>query len=607
MSKKVIFIILGAILVIGLSLYLFVGKDRLEEKSIMSTYSFINVEKADVTQSVNIDGIVASKQGVDLRFQANGVIEEINYKIGDKVSKGDIIATLNSNDQEIFVKQGEASLSQANANLNLRIAGSSDEDLAIYQSRVDNAERILESTINSAHDDVKNAEARVASAQVAVESAVTGLEITKKQNLVDLSIAYQNVYSSLDASILTIEKALDYVNDILNEDDNLEEVYSVKNSSYGSESKNKHSQVSSFLKALQLHNNETDNTDYDSVDGLLSETRSVLDTTKEMLDLVSNSLIASITSSSVTQAKLDAYKTGINNLRTETNAARAAAENNEQMIFLIKTNSDIKVVNAESLVNTARATLALENSNLHSVISKLEAQKVQAENSLNLANNELILKSSSPRDVDTAYLKAKVREASASLALANENLNKTKLVSPIDGVIVDIDFEEGESINSSATFLSLTANGKKIEATIPEIEVSKVNVGDEVEIRLDAFADKIFTGTIISIDPVETIIQGVVYYKADIIFNDDNSNELALSGMTADINISTSLRENVLSLPASSIKKDGNKFFVQTLQDDKIKLKDVTVGLIGDKRIEILSGLEESETVVSFILQANSK
>ncbi len=187
--------------------------------------------------------------------------------------------------------------------------------------------------------------------------------------------------------------------------------------------------------------------------------------------------------------------------------------------------------------------------------------------------------------------------------MINGNLNKTNLISPVDGVIVDIKYDIGESISTTDVFIELTAYKKKVEAYIPEIEVGKVNVGDSADIVLDAFADRVFKGEVVSIDPVETNIQGVVYYKADIAFSDKTDNEIALPGMTADITIKTDIKNNTLALSRDSVKKDGDKFYVQVLENSLIKLKYIKVGLMGDKNIEIISGLDEGDQVVNFILE----
>jgi HlyD family secretion protein len=603
MRKKIIFISL-VVFILGLSLFIFVGKNKIEENNIKKSFNYLKVEKGDVRQTVNVDGSVVAIKEVDLRFQVSGVIKKINYKIGEEVEKGDVLASLNSIDQEIAVRQREAGLAQAQASLNLVLVGAGDEDVEVYQSKVDNAKRIIETTKNSTVEDKKNSDARIASAQIAVGNAIESLSTKEKQNDIDLRITYEGSRSVINSSLLTIEKTLDDVNDIL-EDKDLDNVFSAKNSKYETESNDKYLQAVSSFNNLSSKNKNIDDINYQEIDNLLKETKKSLAGAQSLLDSVFNGLVATITSSVFTQSELDLYKTSVNNLRINIMASINSIENKEHAILQTKTAATTGIVNAKAFINTAQATLDLEKASLYSVISKADTQNTQAENSLLLADNELASKTSNPRDVDVAYLQAKVYEATTLLDLAKENLKKTVLLSPADGVVVDIAFEIGESVNGSDVFVKLTSDEKKIEADIPEIEIGKVAINNEVEITLDAFTDKIFNGRIVSIDPVETNIQGVIYYKTDIYFDDVVSNKMVFPGMTANVNILTGIRTNVLVLPNSAVKKEDDKFFIQVFENEKIKLKDIVVGLVGDNKTEIISGATEGERIVDFVLKSN--
>jgi len=599
MNKKIILIIVGFLLLV-LTLFIFIGKGKIEEKKVENSYNFFNVEKGNVLQSVNVDGTVLSTKEVELRFQLAGKIKEISYEVGDEIKKDDIIASLNSRDQEIAVKQREASLAQSLASLNLKLAGVSDEDIAIYQSKINNAEKIVETTKKSTTEDLKSAEAKVSSAQTALENARTSLVTKKKQNEIDLSVAYEKAQRTIDASIISISDILDDVNDILNDDD-LDDLLSVKDLQYKTESNNKYRRASESF--VTISNKMMSDMNYLETDNLLIEAKMSLNNVRDLLDSVFSALVNSVTSSSLTQSDIESHKANVNVMKASINTAISNIENNEQSILQIKTGADASIINAKALISTRESTLNLEKSNLYSLRSKIDTQNIQAENSLQLANDEFALKTSNPRDVDTAYLQARVREASASLDLARENLNKTKLFSPIDGFITDIEFEVGESVNTSNIFIKLTSKNKKIEANIPEIEIGKVKINDKVKIILDAFPDKVFDGSIVSIDPVDTSIQGVIYYNADITFSDATSSQVVLPGMTADIDIVTDYREDVLILPKSSVKIKDGKYYAQVYENEEIKNKDVVLGLLGNEKVEIISGVGEVDKIVDFILK----
>jgi len=112
-----------------------------------------------------------------------------------------------------------------------------------------------------------------------------------------------------------------------------------------------------------------------------------------------------------------------------------------------------------------------------------------------------------------------------------------------------------------------------------------------------AFPDQSFAGKVLSIDPAEKIVDGVVYYEIVITF--ESVPEGIKPGMTADLTIKTALKENVLTVPEDAILEKDGKTVVETLEDGLVKEKEVTVGLKGTgDMVEIISGLEGGEKVI---------
>ncbi|MCK5026965.1 MAG: HlyD family secretion protein, partial [Candidatus Pacebacteria bacterium] len=141
----------------------------------------------------------------------------------------------------------------------------------------------------------------------------------------------------------------------------------------------------------------------------------------------------------------------------------------------------------------------------------------------------------------------------------------------------------------------------EIEVFIPEVDIVKVSVGDEVNITLDAYSDDdIFKAMVSSIDPAETMIEGVSTYKIVLSFivKDD---ERIRSGMTADAEIMTDKRENVIVVPTRAIQSNGHKY-IQVVIGDSLEDREVIVGLKGSSGFsEITKGLLEGETIVTFV------
>ena len=136
---------------------------------------------------------------------------------------------------------------------------------------------------------------------------------------------------------------------------------------------------------------------------------------------------------------------------------------------------------------------------------------------------------------------------------------------------------------------------------MPEADIAKVSVGNTSIVTLDAYGrDVVFEAKVVAIDPAETIVDGVATYKVTFQFIEDD--ERIKSGMTANIDITSDNRENVIAVPQRSIiRKNGDKF-VRILDGNNVKEIKVETGLYGsDGNIEIIRGINEGDKVITFI------
>jgi len=141
----------------------------------------------------------------------------------------------------------------------------------------------------------------------------------------------------------------------------------------------------------------------------------------------------------------------------------------------------------------------------------------------------------------------------------------------------------------------------EIEADVPESDIAKVETNQNVEITLDAFGeDQIFEGKVTFVEPAETVIQDVVYYKVRVEF--DKYDERIKPGMTANLIIETNHKDDVLLVPLRAVKASNGRRFVEVLDSMGVSQeKDVKLGLRGDNGYEILSGLQEGEEVIVYV------
>jgi multidrug efflux pump subunit AcrA (membrane-fusion protein) len=279
-------------------------------------------------------------------------------------------------------------------------------------------------------------------------------------------------------------------------------------------------------------------------------------TTRVYLDTLAGALTTAIPSASVTQTLIDAYKTDISAGRTLINTALSSLE----------TETDA--------LSTAKANVDLQNSNL----ALAEAPTL-------------------PETINAQI--AVVEQAKANVLSIEANLQKTILRSPIDGVITTQDAKAGQIVTAGVSVVSIISKDKLlIEAYIPEADIAKITLGDGATVTLDAYGDTVkFTAIAMSVDPAETMIEGVATYKMKFQFNEND--DKIKPGMTANIDIRTAKNDGVLALPQRVIIRKDNGTFVQILENEEIKEIPVTAGLRGsDGNTEILGGLTEGQKVV---------
>jgi len=261
------------------------------------------------------------------------------------------------------------------------------------------------------------------------------------------------------------------------------------------------------------------------------------------------------------------------------------------------TSEDINKVNTYK----SAASLALTNINtaLTSILSQkkaIEAQKLFVQN----YQEQLNLKLAGPTQEQITYQEALVKQADAEVSLLENQIEESILKSPVEGKITKINKRIGEIVQPALaeSIISLLPNNPfQIKVDIYEEDVVKMDIGNSVDISFTAFPDEVFKGKVVSINPAETIIEGVVYYEVKI--NLENIPGKIKPGMTADVSIKTASRENVLVITKNALEKKDSKIFVQVLKGKNLEEKEIEVGLEGSNdMVEVLSGLTEGETVV---------
>lgn len=211
-------------------------------------------------------------------------------------------------------------------------------------------------------------------------------------------------------------------------------------------------------------------------------------------------------------------------------------------------------------------------------------------------------------------LKTSIVQTQIAINNAEADLGYTRIISPMDGTVVAITVEEGQTVNSNqaAPTLIQLANLEVMlnKMQIAEGDITKVKAGQSVSFTILSEPDMPFNTKLESIDPgLTTMSQGsyntttttadnaIYYYARALVPNAER--KLAI-GMTTQNTIEINAVENVLTVPTISIKRDGEgKSFVRVLgQNGQTMRKDITTGLKDSMNTEVKSGLNEGDKVI---------
>jgi HlyD family secretion protein len=183
---------------------------------------------------------------------------------------------------------------------------------------------------------------------------------------------------------------------------------------------------------------------------------------------------------------------------------------------------------------------------------QLQAESIASQSELEQAQNLLDVAAA-----DVAAATAQVERLEAELDSASTTLGYTKIYSPIDGIIIDRQVDPGQTVASSfsAPVLFVIARDlseMQVLADIDEADVGKIKEGMAARVRVDAFPDQAFAGTVTQIRYSPTEVQGVVTYAAVL---DVKNDQLSLRpGMTAVVSITARAVKGASAVPSSALR-----------------------------------------------------
>lgn len=209
-------------------------------------------------------------------------------------------------------------------------------------------------------------------------------------------------------------------------------------------------------------------------------------------------------------------------------------------------------------------------------------------------------------------LKSLISQTQISLNTAKVNLGYTKIMSPLDGTVVSVPVEEGQTVNaamSTPTIVQIAdLSEMKILMEISEGDINKIKPGMTVTYSILSSPDEEFNTTLKSIDPGLTTLsngsyaqggssdQAIYYYGRLEVANPDGKLRI---GMTTQDTIKIAAKDNALVVPVSALVERNGKTYVKIQENDnQVVEKVITTGLSDGIHIEVVSGLTEGQRVI---------
>jgi HlyD family secretion protein len=258
-----------------------------------------------------------------------------------------------------------------------------------------------------------------------------------------------------------------------------------------------------------------------------------------------------------------------------------------QLIALIDPETfEYRVRSAQADVDSARAAVLTAQANIaasNAAVSRAKVDQIEAQRDFDrqqslvekqfvaqsVADKARALVSSSNESVKAAQAQvgvtqaqiksaqANVAQRDATLAQARIDLSRTKITSPVNGIVIKRAIEKGQTVAASLSspelfVIAQNLSDMQVDASIDESDVGRIRTGQKASFTVDAYPGQTFEGEVKQVRKAAQNVANVVTYVAVVGFT--NVGDKLLPGMTANVRLVTDLRENVLKIPNAALR-----------------------------------------------------
>ncbi|EDO7900566.1 efflux RND transporter periplasmic adaptor subunit [Campylobacter coli] len=283
-----------------------------------------------------------------------------------------------------------------------------------------------------------------------------------------------------------------------------------------------------------------------------------------------------------------------------------------------KQQNDLDITKAQ--LESAKANLESKKVALEIASKQYQReQKLYAAKASSLENLETQKNNFYTLKANVAELNAQVVQLEITLKNAQKDLGYTTITAPMDGVVINVAVDEGQTVNANQNTPTIVriANLDQMEVRmeIAEADVGKIKIGTELDFSLLSDPQKTYQASIASIDPADTQISdsstssgsssssssssssnNAIYYYAK--FYVANKDDFLRIGMSIQNEIVVASAKDVIAVPTYAIKNDAKGYYVEILENQKAVKKYVKLGIKDSINTQILEGVNENEELI---------
>ncbi len=557
--------ILSGLIVVTVVFGGYAGYKKLHPAKTETRYVLGAVEKGTLVRSVSGSGQVAASDQVDIKPEVSGKVTYVAAVKGQEIKANQIIAQIDAADALKALRDAQTSLKTAQ--LSLAKVQAPPDALALMQT------------------------------QDAVQQAQDAEVKTKA----DLAKAYDDAFNDVSGAFLDLPNIMTGLDDVL----------------YGSTVSGSQSNVDAYADAAKRYDPSAD-LYRDSAVAKYQAARPAYDAAFNDYKLANR---ASDTAT-IEHLVVESYST-VKNIADATKAAT-------DLIQFYKDQLTAHSVKPSAVADTNLSSLGGFTSTLNGHATALlnDTETIQSDKDAITSDARAIVEKQTALDklnagadeLDLTSAQLSVQERRDALDDAEQTLAKYTVRAPFDGIMADVKVKKGDTAASGTAVATIITAQQVVGITLNEVDIAKVAIGQKATLTFDTLPDFSLTGSVIDIDTLGTVSQGVVTYGVKIGF--DTQDPRIKPGMSATANIVTDAKTDVLLVPSSAVKTQNGESYVEELPGvDATQAADpagiasatapqrvtVQTGLSNDTQTEITSGLNEGDLVVTRTITASSQ